>query len=382
MKKYKKILVWVTVFALMCGIVGCGSEPRNIEDEVSSALNELADEAKAKAEEENPPEAEPALDHLDIEEPDVAKMTDSELNSVKMEQSTADHTGNVESTVAPEKFDDGEPLQIVLFGDSIFDSVRDETGIARIVGESLEADVYNLSIGGTTAGLRTDKSTDKATWNEPNFLGVLYTMQGEITNGLLDGYKSGEVMSTLDPSKTDYFIIEYGTNDFLWYIPLGAADYKGQYYFYYRTSLDLGIELLQRNYPDAKIILCTPYYEEFWSADRTRYIGDAHMTNNGFGTLMDYISVAKDAARAHNVPYLDMYDLMGIDIYNINDMTVDGIHPSAVARQKYAGLLVDTINAMEEGGTGPAIGPVANPVTNSENGANTTDGTVTSDGTT
>jgi len=325
---------------------GCGAQG-SIEQEVAKALGAQAEEAQALAQAEEEIEPEAALEYVEIEEPDVALMTDSELGEVVSEVaiSEADEQGNTE-TMVPQVEERG-PLQIVFLGDSIFDSVRDETGIAYLVGQEFGADVYNLAIGGTSAGLRRDKETSYELWNEPNFLGVLHCMTGDINNGLLDKYKSGEVMQTLDPSKTDYFIVEYGTNDFLWYIPLGASDYEGQYMFYFRTALDMGLDLLQEKYPNAKIILCTPYYEEFWSADRTRYIGDIHSVNNGYGTLLDYISVAQDSAKDHNIPSLNMYDLMEINNYNVNDMTVDGIHPSEVARQKYADILINQIKEME-----------------------------------
>ena len=331
-----------------------GENVKSIEDEVREALGMEEEEVvEAPEEEEIPGEPESALEYVDsdtpeIDKPDESVMTDTALDTVEMAVTEADDQGNTESTKTEVVEDD--TLQIVFIGDSIFDAVRDDTGIAYRVGSTLDADVYNLAIGGTTAGLRTDKSTDKATWNEPNLMGICYSMVGEAPEELLSGYKAGEIIKTCDFSKTDYFILDYGTNDFLWYIPLGTDDYQGRYYYYFRTAYDMGIDFLHQHYPNAKIILCTPYYEEFWSADRTRFIGDVHSVNNGFGTLLDYISVVKDVAKDHNLSCLNMYNLMAIDVYNVNDMTVDGIHPSEPAREKYANFLIDEINRLENGG--------------------------------
>ena len=324
---------------------------QSVEDEVAEALaaaeaqwNEKYEaEHQARIAAEELVAQNSAEDEVDIEAPDESVMTDSSLNEeVTIEATAADDTGNTELAV-PEV----DPFQIVFMGDSLFDAVRDETGIAYIVGNTLGADVYNLAIGGTCAGVTREKSVNFETWTEPNFTGIVYAMEGKVARSIVAGYKSGEVMAGLNPSKTDYFIIEYGTNDFLSYIPVGAADVAGQYYFYYSTAMLMGIRELKANYPNAKIIICTPYYMQFWSADRTRFIGDVHSVNNGFGTLLDYINCAGDIAAMEGCEYLNMYDLMQIDTYNCEKMTEDGIHPNQEARAKYASIIVQKIQEME-----------------------------------
>lgn len=325
---------------------GCGmTSAQSVEDEVSKNLQANAPVV------EKPVEVQETVEEVPTEQPDVAVMTDDTLDTIAMEVSQADDTGNVESSHAIE--DEDVDLQIVFLGDSIFDSVRDETGIAQLVGENLEADVYNLAIGGTTCALKYDKPRDFENWTEFNFLGMVFMMTGQVDSSLItnSGLKSGEVFATCDFSQTDYFIIEYGTNDFLSYIPKGTiSPAANEYYTGFRQAYDFGINQLKHYYPDAKIIICTPYYEEFWSADKTRYIGDAHTTNNGFGTLMDYISVCENVSYDHHLQCLNMYNLLGVDIYTINDMTVDGIHPAEQTRAKYAELLTQAIEEIEENG--------------------------------
>lgn len=348
-KRIMKRIAIATAIMSALMISACGLKESSLEQQVADALQANAD---AQAEEEKFDEPESALEYVDIETPDESAMTEPELENeiVEMVISEADNEGNVESTLTPEESAASDEIaQIVFMGDSIFDSERSETGIAYLVGKGLNADVYNLAIGGTTYALRMDKSTDFATWNEPNFLGVLYTMTGDINNGLLDHYKSGEVMKTLVPENTDLFIIEYGSNDFLSYIPMGSANINGQYYRYMSTSIEIGIRDIKEKYPKAKILICTPYYEEYWSADKTRYIGDCHTVNNGFGTLLDYKGVIENEAIKQNVPYIDMYDVLGITESNVNDMTIDGLHPSEVARRKYAELLIEAIKEIQNG---------------------------------
>lgn len=347
----KKSIIAITL-ALVFTLTGCSGTPDSVEDEVNSVLapdgnTEDQTEGKDDPEPEPEPEPEPALEYVDVVDPDPALMTDAGLDNdvAEMITSEADDQGNVETVVEKQEPD---TLQIVFMGDSIFDSVRDETGIAHIVAEALEADVYNLAIGGTSAALRRDKPTDFENWTEPSLMGVIYTMEKKLTNNVLEGYKSGEIMETLDPKKTDYFVIEYGTNDFLNYIPTGAEDIQQQYYFYYSTTLEMAVTNLRENYPKAQILFCTPYYVEFWSADHTRFIGDVHSVNNGFGTLLDYVGSMEGVAADKGVECLNMYNLMEMDAYNVEKMTVDGLHPNEEARKKYAGILIEKLKSMEE----------------------------------
>lgn len=353
MKKQAKRVLSCVLVMMLCLSLLCGCKYRitdqSVEDEVAMALAEAQAEWQKTAELEKQQAVDAALAEAandeenedepeEIPEPDKTLMTDENLSdAIEIKVSEADEVGNTETAVE-------DTLQIVFMGDSIFDAVRDETGIAYQVGAGLGADVYNLAIGGTTAGLTASKSSNLDTWSEPSFLGVVYAMEGKVDRSIMQGYKAGTIIETLVPSKTDYFIIEYGTNDFLSYIPIGG---DSGYHYRFASALEMGIRELQSNYPDAKIILCTPYYEQFWSADRTRFIGDVHTVNNGFGTLLDYISFAQGAAENLGAEALNMYDLLGIDTYSVDKMTEDGIHPSQECRAIYASILIDKINEME-----------------------------------
>lgn len=353
---------------VMCAIMlaGCSFTASDVEEEVSHILEyqsggenageekeEPEDEVQAVGsttaqdkEKEKEKEKEEPVEEVQIEEPDAQAMTEEHLDidTENMTPAEADNTGNDETAVEEQKPD---TLQIVFLGDSIFDSVRDETGIAHIVGDQLGADIYNLSVGGTTAALTKVKGSSMDNWSEPSLMGVIYTMEGKLKTDVMDGYKAGEVIKTLDPSKTDYFIIQYGTNDFLSYIPLGAPDVNGQYHYYFSTALEMAVDELRANYPKAQIIFCTPYYEHYWSADRTRFIGDSNIVNNGYGIFLDYIGTVIAVADDKGIPCLNMLELMGIDTYTVEKMTVDGIHPNQEARNKYAWILIDKINELE-----------------------------------
>ncbi|MBQ9332810.1 MAG: SGNH/GDSL hydrolase family protein [Lachnospiraceae bacterium] len=329
---------------------------KTVEEEVAAALEEAQEEWRIESERLQKQAVEEALKAYEVEsnktdpetiaqvvtsgeveQPDTTVMTTDSLDQIDIPVSEADHHGNEETAVE-------DRLQIVFMGDSIFDSVRDETGIAAQVGRKMNADIYNLAIGGSAAAIKYDKAWQLDLWSEVDFLGVVYALENKIDRSIFSPYKSGEIMATLDPYKTDYFVIQYGTNDFLSYFPIGG---DAPYCYVFSSALEFGIKELQTAYPDAEILVCTPYYMQFWSADRTTFIGDSHTVNNGFGTHQDYINWAEGIANDCGVESLNMYNLSGVDGYTIDKLTVDGIHPNEELRAKYADILVEKIEEME-----------------------------------
>lgn len=123
--------------------------------------------------------------------------------------------GEEEDKKEEEEDDRDYAMQIVILGDSIMDGDRTESGAADIIGEQLNAKVYNMSMGGTTAALLPNEQYNFATWDSRCLMGVVNAIIGNINTDIFDGYAAGEVLKTCDFSKTDYFIIEYGVNDFL-----------------------------------------------------------------------------------------------------------------------------------------------------------------------
>ena len=120
-----------------------------------------------------------------------------------------------ETKVQEEEDNKQYAMQVVILGDSIMDGDRTESGAADIIGQQLNAKVYNMSMGGTTAALLPGENSDYSTWDSRCLLGVVNAIVGNIDTDIFEGYAAGEVLETCDFDKTDYFIIEYGVNDFL-----------------------------------------------------------------------------------------------------------------------------------------------------------------------
>lgn len=234
-------------------------------------------------------------------------------------------------------------MQIVFMGDSILDGDRDETGVAYLIGESCNAKVYNMAIGGTTAALLPGEQYNFAAWESIGLLGVINAMLGNINPDFLDGYRAGEILEECDFSKTDYFIIEYGVNDFLSrQIPqsryLENGDVLGiDAVHTYAGALETAVTLLRDNFPDAKIMIIAPHYCQIFEG--TTFTGDAYSLNYGYGTLVEFFRVAGYVADQHrddNVIFYNAMELSGIDAYTAEEYLQDGVHLSEAGRRTYA----------------------------------------------
>lgn len=255
------------------------------------------------------------------------------------QDTSGDNAAEQEETQEEEKKYD---MQIVFMGDSILDSTREYDGVAYLISQSCNAKVYNLSMGGTTAGLLPGESGDYAQWDSRSLLGVVNAITGRIDTKIFDNYKAGELMKTCDFSKTDYFVIEYGINDFLSQIPtsryLANGDRRNEDEEHtYGGALNEAVRKLRDAYPDAKILLIAPHYCQFFSGET--FIGDGYSLDYGYGTLIEYARACGyvyDQHREDNVLLYNAFEVSGIDAYTADDYLEDGIHLTSEGRRKYA----------------------------------------------
>ncbi len=327
MKKYIAIVCSFLIFALLA--MGCAGAANSSKDAV------VAQEIP-RATEEMQKENEMAQEELPIEENEVI-VPPEELSEPEIEEQPI-------TEEVPENTDENR-LQIVFLGDSILDGYRNESGIAYLTGQICDADVYNLAMGGTTAALSTYESAIYEEWTSRSLQGVVHAISGNIDAGILDGYRAGEVFATCDFSKTDYFVIGYGMNDFLSAIPMNNDSSVNQEYTYV-GALRIAISTLRSNFPEAEIVLCSPNYAQFWGKDGS-YLGDGNMVNNGGGTLVSYYRVCGNVSADENTLFLDTYNGIGLDAYTADEYLEDGIHLSEKGRRKYADKLSKIILEFE-----------------------------------
>lgn len=261
-------------------------------------------------------------------------------------QVSAEETDSSVSVSENSEDDRTYDMQIVFMGDSILDNNRDETGVPYLVGQECNAKVYNMAIGGSTAALLPDEQYNFANWSSAGLLGVVNAILGNINPDIFDGRPAGEVLKTCDFYKTDYFVIEYGVNDFTSrQIPqsryLENGDILGVDASHtYAGALDLAVGMLHDTFPDAKILIISPHYCQIFEGGT--FMGDAYSMNYGYGTLVEFFRIAGYVAeqrREDNVLFFNAMEESGIDAYTADEYLEDGVHLTEKGRRDYAAIV-------------------------------------------
>lgn len=234
-------------------------------------------------------------------------------------------------------------MQIVFLGDSIIDSDRENGGVAALISSSCNAKVYNMAMGGTTAALLPGEDADFPTWDSRSLMGVVNAILGNIDGSIFDGYRAGEILKECDFSKTDYFVIEYGVNDFLTgkiyqskYLA-GGGEMAIDDLHTYSGALTAAVAQLRSAFPDAGIMIIAPHYCQFYNGET--FVGDAYSLNYGYGTLAEFSGAAGYVAGQYKEDHVFFYNAMeesGIDAYTADKYLKDGVHLTAEGRVAYA----------------------------------------------
>ena len=212
------------------------------------------------------------------------------------------------------KYPDLSGKEIVFFGDSIMGNYH---GPLSIPGESASlsnADAFNLGIGGTSAISDFNKLVDA-------FLG----------SGSLSGIEDQDFLSELkrfesehDENKELYFIVNYGVNDYFMGVPAHVntgAPYGDYEYDSYEAAMTDGIIKLQSSYPDAKIIILSPIYTNYFEA------GERIMSDVG-APLQTYRDMGKFISEKLGTEWIDSLELIEINEENYETYLLDEVHPN------------------------------------------------------
>lgn len=283
------------------------------------------------------------------------KLTEKPVDTEQIEAESADKSESVISEIQltePEQeqvvteddqiMSSGSNLQIVFLGDSIFDSNRDGTGVPYLTAKQCAADLYNLAIGGTSASIDIDEQRENELWTSTSLMGVIKAMEGDIPTDIFQGTRTKELLddTDIDWSVTDYFVVEYGLNDFFKAAPL-SNDENGYDMATYAGALRCAVSTLKSIAPDATVILCGPNYARFFSGNWM--IGDGNTLNTGYGTLADYKGICEYIAGEQQAEFFDAYLGLGIDGYTAEEYLEDGVHLTEAGRQLYADALARKI---------------------------------------
>lgn len=343
MKKIKKsISIYMIAILSAMIIMGCNKPGEETNDKALSD-NIILTETGEVLEKEVLPTQSPKESNEQKEDEEATPSPEIVKPEVELVEPEQEQVITEEDQISPT----GSELQIVFLGDSIFDNSRDGTGVPYLTSVQCEADVYNLAIGGTSATLEMGEAQESENWDSRSLVGVVRAMKGEISTDSFSGTRTKEILdnSEVDFSTTDYFVVEYGMNDFFRAVPLSNEDNMFDVYTY-AGALRYAVSNLGDVADDATIILCAPNYAQFY--DGNRFIGDGNSLNTGYGTLFDYKGICEYVAKEQQVEFFDAYLDLGIDGYTAEEYLEDGVHLTAAGRQLYADALAEMILRIEE----------------------------------
>lgn len=231
--------------------------------------------------------------------------------------------------------------KIVIFGDSIWDGWRDETGIANQVAEQMGATVYNCAIGGSRATSDSNNTDIRGEWNSQSLNTMMYIARGElVADAQLEGIPALDILREVDFSTVDYVIFSYGLNDYFFNVPIDSDE--GMYEMdTFMGAIRHAANKMRETFPNLQIIFITPTYCDLWP-------GEEDCTNHSFGSgvLPDYVNGMITASEQVNTYLLNMYEKMELNADNLKDYSDDGVHLNQLGREKYAHIVSEYINSI------------------------------------
>lgn len=220
---------------------------------------------------------------------------------------------------APAQYPDLSHKTIIFFGDSILGLQNGSYSVPGVINGLTNANIYNYAIGGTTAcDLAPATDTDNS-----------FTDQ-------LNNFLSKSDFYTRDNTQFPYvevkpqdmvFVINYGFNDFLY--NLHTADYE--------QTLRAGIARISAAYPEAQIIIMTPYENIYHNG------GIASVNEQGLN-VQQYADVVIKIAGDMDITLLDIPSNLDINESNNSFYFDGGCHYNENGRYYLAKCIISIIN--------------------------------------
>lgn len=241
---------------------------------------------------------------------------------------------------------DPDALQIVFFGDANLDKHRNESGIPYLVGKMSDASVYNLGLSGSSISMEPDEPTGNEDMNSTCLVAVSLMLNEKVSTVSIKDTAALETMANLDAANTDYFVIMYGVNDFTRSVPL-SSEVESSDITTYVGALRVAVGALHDAAPGATVVICSPYYAQFY--EEGSYVGDGNILDNSIGaTLYDYKGICEYVAGEAGALFINAYSDLGIDGYTADKYLEEGIYLSEEGRALFAEYLSTRILAYEE----------------------------------
>lgn len=250
----------------------------------------------------------------------------------------------------------GPAETILLFGNSPFaDDRNSKDNLANIIAEKTGATVYNCAIGDSYLAAQHPFFDAEAAPMDA------YTFYWLVTYGLFgvneryfsaaaaaleedtpkDAQEVLDILGSIDMTKIDVIAIMYDATDYL----LGHEMYSDQDSTdieQFTGNLEAGIEMIQANCPNTRIIVMSPTYA-FAVTEAGEYVS-SDMYTYGWDVLSTYSIKQFQSASVHSVTYVD--NLYGtVTENNAKDYLIDNLHLNVAGRNLVADRFVDALNA-------------------------------------
>lgn len=337
-------IVLALLSAVSMSVCGC-SLPEESVKEATEFLNDNGETTEASDEASSATSEIVVINDLfePILEGNTEEVTEVATESVSIDESTEEEGKD-------------HDVNVVFFGDSQLANGRDEGhSIANFIQSRVPyCNIYNMAIGGTTASVeQTTSDVSAGNLTSTSFLGMANCFAGKSDREatLAGSYPDIlETMNSIDPADVDYYVLSYGTNDFLNNVPLDVSSYSSeteQAHALYNSMIK-AIDILKDISPDAYIIVMTPFYGIYVNQDGS-YLGDSYIVSNGIGTLADYADKVKNVAEAEDIVCFDNMYASKYDLYldTAGEYLMDNLHLSVVGRQIVARLMAHEFNFRE-----------------------------------
>lgn len=236
-----------------------------------------------------------------------------------------------------------QKLGIVMLGDSLIGSVRDNTSVSAVVADTIGYSIVNGAFGGTCAA---SSNEEKSGSRPEDSLSLSYiakaiayedfsVLNSDLTNNRsqMDYFPNAlKELSEIDCDNIDILFIEHGVNDYTSGRPLDDAE-DPYNICTFGGALRSSIQVLKEAYPDMRIILMTPIYC-FIENGEDGYIGDCRTLDYGYGPLENYVNLEIEIAKEMGVEVLDNYRTAGFDENNMRELSYEGLHLNEKGREK------------------------------------------------
>lgn len=247
-----------------------------------------------------------------------------------------------------------QQTEIVVFGDSIFGLVRDETAVPARLQQLLGRPVYNAALGGTSMARQEEGRRMDYAKNSMSMAGLARAVGTEdfgvqhatrLRESSTDYFPEVlEGLETVDFQSVEIVLIQQGVNDYHAGIPLdNPEDPYDEYTFL--GAFRSAAAYLRRVNPDLRIILVTPTYSWYMNTGLT-----CEESDQGGGPLEAYVAAEIQEAEKLGIEVIDVYhDFYPHETWEDWELyTWDGLHPNEAGREKLARKIAEFLSQPQE----------------------------------